>query len=363
MKAALIALLVGLLLIIDAFGLSIQSVGTRLEESVQTNGIVRVIPEITDLGSGRVIFTIFTVAVVIENVANLYALEIRFRWNTTYLNYGDHTLTIPAENYSSPQLPSPYGGVLHAPSLVVKDEVDTTAGTYWGAFETLGDSGFTGNGTVFLMTFLLKEQFNTDVWLVMDITYANMGDESEPPILQDGLVRVPGIFREIAVTNVVASRTLVGREYEIKINVTVTNKGEFEEYFTLRTYWEAQGAGIWIRVRGATLQVNETKAFTTIENAVYLGYTNYSVWAQAEPLLGELNPTDNTLADGWFIITIPGDMDADRDVDIYDIVQITRFYRESIPLTWPTPPQDINGDGDVDLDDVIIAAAHYGESW
>jgi hypothetical protein len=266
-RVALIALIVGVLLIIDAFGLSIQPVRTRVEEPVQTSRIVRVIPEIIDPGSGRVIFQCFTVAVVIENVADLYAFEIGFRWNTTYLNFADPTLTIPVEDYSTPQLPSPYGGILHAPSLVVRDEVDTTAGTYWGAFTTLGDSGFTGNGTVFLMTFMVKEQFNTDVWLVMDITYANLGDEYEPPILQDGFVRIPGIFREIAVTNVAASRTLVGREYEFKINVTVTNRGEFEEYFTLRTYWDATGAGIWGHVRGATLQVNETKTFTTIRSA------------------------------------------------------------------------------------------------
>lgn len=366
MRVAFIALVVGMLLTTDAFGLSIQLVKTSIEEPLQADGMVRVIPEIVNLGSGGVIGQYFTVAVVIEDVADLYGFEIRFRWNTTYLNFASHLLTIPVEDYPTPQTPSPYGGILHAPRLVVKDEVNTTAGTYWGAFATLGGSGFTGNGTAFLMTFRVKEQFNTDVWVVMNITYADLGGGpiGPFPIIQDGLVRIPGIFREIAITNVTASRTLVSHGYNIIVNVTVTNRGEIKESFRLVTYWNsATVSGIWGSVRGASLQVNETKTFTIIRNASQPKYHNYSMWAQAGPLLGESNTADNKFTDGWVCITTPGDMDFDFDVDIYDLLTIVDVYGENIPLTWPILPQDIDGDGDVDIYDVVIAASHYGESW
>jgi hypothetical protein len=215
------------------------------------------------------------------------------------------------------------------------------------------------------MTFMVKEQFNTDVWVVMDITYADFdGSPIGPfPTMEDGLVRIPGVSREIAITNVASSRTLVGHGCSIVVNVTVANQGEIMESFHLKSYWNSTTvSGIWGRVRGASLQVNETKTFTIIRNASQPKFHNYSMWVQAGPLLGELNITDNTLMDGWVCISTPGDMDFDFDVDIFDMVTMVDIYKESISLTWPIPPQDIDGDWDVDIYDVVLAASNYGKS-
>ncbi|TET62506.1 hypothetical protein E3J49_08120, partial [Candidatus Bathyarchaeota archaeon] len=96
----------------------------------------------------------FTVACVIEDVADLAGLDIQMAWNKTYLSYVSHTQTMTVEDYPAVQPPSPYAGIIHDPPLKLKDLVNTTEGTYWAAFATLGGPSFDGDGTVFTMTFV-----------------------------------------------------------------------------------------------------------------------------------------------------------------------------------------------------------------
>ncbi|MFQ6068248.1 MAG: hypothetical protein ACE5KD_01770, partial [Candidatus Bathyarchaeia archaeon] len=77
----------------------------------------------------------------------------------------------------------------------------------------------------------------------------------------------------------------------------------------------------------------------------------------------ETETGDNTLVDGWVFVTLAGDVDADRDVDIFDIVRMAGVYGKSKPDPQYDPDCDIDGDGDVDIYDIVIAAGNYGESW
>ena len=114
--------------------------------------VVRVVPEVVELGPEHVIGNQFTVAVVLENVRGLSGFDLGFSWNCTYLNYVNHTLTAPVEDYHLIQEPSPYPGIIHKPSFPLKDEV-ICPDTYWGAFSTLEGPLFNGSGTAFTMTF------------------------------------------------------------------------------------------------------------------------------------------------------------------------------------------------------------------
>lgn len=70
------------------------------------------------------------------------------------------------------------------------------------------------------------------------------------------------------------------------------------------------------------------------------------------------NVTDGTVDIG---VTIPGDVDTDFDVDIFDIVKIARVYGSQEGEPEYIFKCDINRDRDIDILDVVIPAGNYGE--
>jgi hypothetical protein len=156
---------------------------------------VRVFPEVVELQTGWVVGHNFTVAVIAENVSNLYAFDLKLEWNTTYLEYLNHTITVPLENYSDPAFPSPYSGILHSPITVVQDDVNESAGFLRVICNSeTPASGFTGNGTILTMTFQVKTQSISETDVSLHLAQTELVDNNALPILHaatDGLVRIP----------------------------------------------------------------------------------------------------------------------------------------------------------------------------
>lgn len=96
-----------------------------------------------------------TVAVRIEDVEDLYGLDIMIAWNTTWIEYVSHVAKIPVESYPD--------GVLHGPVLWVSPpdgKINETAGTYRVACSSFGippPPSFNGIGIAFEMTFRIKD--------------------------------------------------------------------------------------------------------------------------------------------------------------------------------------------------------------
>jgi hypothetical protein len=129
----------------------------------------------------------FTVAVKIINVTNLYGLDIKFSWNTTFLEYVTRSVRVPRNTYLD--------GVLWNPILTLADEVNATAGTYWIAFSSVNPApAFNGSGTVFTMTFKVKHhpvQPEPDANITLELYSTDLPDRGANPIphtRQDGTV-------------------------------------------------------------------------------------------------------------------------------------------------------------------------------
>jgi len=156
-KAASAIMLILCVTSVSVFAFNIQPFGADLCERCG-NTVVKVIPETVELGPENVTGKEFTIACVIEDVMDLAGVDIQFMWNTTYLDYVSHTRTAPVEDYPTSIPPSPYGGIVHQPLLTLADEPNDSPGIYWVAFATLGGPSFNGSGTVFIMTFRVKNQ-------------------------------------------------------------------------------------------------------------------------------------------------------------------------------------------------------------
>jgi len=123
--------------------------------------------------------------------------------------------------------------------------------------------------------------------------------------------------------------------------------------------------GITIASQIITLTSGNSTTVTFIWNTTGVAYDYYGIYALIAALPGENDTTDNYLADGRVTVTIPGDVNGDRIVDIFDIGTISAHW-------YPGPPigpsgfdtnADINNDGNIDIFDIGITSSHWGQSW
>lgn len=162
---------------------------------------------------------------------------------------------------------------------------------------------------------------------------------------------------DIAVTDVTPSKTVVGQGYSMSINVTVANQGNYTENFNVTVYANTTE----IETQEITLSSRSSTTITFTWDTTGFAKGNYTVSAVADTIPGETNTTNNNFIDGWVIITLVGDVNADGIVDIEDIYLISLSYGAIIGTPEYKPNLDINDDGIIDIEDVYIAALHYGE--
>lgn len=147
-----------LLIIMPVFILLTTSLGTRsiLTFAAQAKTTIKVEPASNEFGNsnGSLIAipgTNFTVTIKIYDATALYGLDLKLKWNTTFLRHLSHSVRVPKDNNAE--------GILWNPVLNLADEVNTTAGTYWIADASMWPApSFNGAGTVFTMTFEIAKQ-------------------------------------------------------------------------------------------------------------------------------------------------------------------------------------------------------------
>jgi len=166
---------------------------------------------------------------------------------------------------------------------------------------------------------------------------------------------------DIAVTNVIASKTLVGQGYPISINVTVRNQGDYTENFTVTAYANTTR----IQTKTVTLTSGNSITVTFTWNTTGFAKGNHTISAYVTPIPHETDTTDNTFINGWVFVTIAGDVTSvepeipDGSVNMRDISAIFAKF-----MTTPTDPEwnpnmDINGDNVVNMRDIGIACNNF----
>jgi len=291
----------------------------------------------------------FTIDVVVADVANLYGVDIQFKWDPSILEYVSHIAKIPVETYPD--------GILHEPGMFVMDDVDAVAGTYRVAYASMNPAPpFDGAGTIFEIAFHAK----TNGTCVLEIFSSDLVDRSAnsiPHNVMSGIVEITAVH-DLAVTDIQVSKNVVGQGYCTRINVTIANHGNFHESSNITLF----ANGTIIDVASATI-LNSSLITISFFWIISWDKGNYTISSYVTPVLGETNTEDNTLIDGWVFVSISGDVDGDKDVDIYDVVKITGIYRSEIGNPNYKANSDINCDGIIDIYDVVICTSHYAQSW
>jgi hypothetical protein len=119
---------------------------------------------------------------------------------------------------------------------------------------------------------------------------------------------------------------------------------------------------IAIQNQTVTLESGASTTLTYTWNTTRFAKGNYTISAYAWSVPGETDTDDNTrAADGCVCVSIVGDLDCDRDVDLYDAVRLLARYGCKKGMPCYDPVCDIDGDGDIDLYDAVALLTHYGE--
>ena len=163
---------------------------------------------------------------------------------------------------------------------------------------------------------------------------------------------------DVAVIDLNPSKTVVGQGYNISIEVSVQDFGVFSETFNVTAYLNTTIIGTQM----VSLASAEETELLFDNSTVNMTEGKYNVSATAGPVSGQTNTTDNSLADGLVIVTIPGDLNGDGSVDIYDAIILGKAFNSTPNSPNWNPNADINGDGSVDIYDAIIMAENFGQT-
>ena len=294
------------------------------------------------------IHTTFQINVSVSQVTDLAAWEFKLYYPNKYLN---------ATQIQEGSFLKTAGQT----SFFVKEFTDNyneTHGVIWAFCTLIGQGpGATGNGTLATVTF--KAKFVGTA--VLKLAETDMLDSQMPPnhishVTKDGTVNIIG--HDIAVTHVIPLKTIIGQGCTANINVIIVNQGAFTETFNVTLYANTT----LIETKEITLNSNASIIITFTWNTTGFVKGNYTAWAYAWPVQGETETEDNTFTDGVVYVGIPGDINGDGIVDIYDALLLAGAYGATSGQPNWNPNIDINGDGIVDIYDAIILAGNYGEA-
>ncbi|UCG37509.1 MAG: hypothetical protein JSV64_04360 [Candidatus Bathyarchaeota archaeon] len=180
-----------------------------------------------------------------------------------------------------------------------------------------------------------------------------------------GFINVTSDLHDVAVTSLGHSKSgclpkaTVGQGFKVSMNVTVENQGGFIENFNITV--KANTTEIF--KTSVILNPGENHTLTFDWNTTLFSKGNYSLNANADVVPGETETSDNSFVDGVVLITLAGDVDGDRDIDIFDIVRMAGAYGVSKPHPKYDSNSDVDDDGDIDIFDIVAAASNYGKSW
>lgn len=246
--------------------------------------VIRVSPE----NGSAIIGSNFTIKVEILNVKDLYGLDVQLSWDSSKLHCVDHEKTIPVESHE--------GGVLHGPTVSVKDDVDESAkmdGSEAGAMYWLVEASalpavpFTGNGSFFTMTFQVLRAEACDIHIVAAV-----------------LARLKGIRIECRLSDGHFLGTRL--EHDVSVQLGIPRKawvnGSTCLNATLLNYGLSDESVIGLKLFVENVMIKETIVESLAVNGSYVMTGkwiptvagDYEVEVRATPVSGENKTWDNT---------------------------------------------------------------------
>ena len=168
----------------------------------------------------------------------------------------------------------------------------------------------------------------------------------------------PPLTFGVVVAGVTSSKSVVGQGYSLNISVTAVDLGTPE---TLNVTVYANTTYVTFQNVTVSSGTSTTLALTWDTND--FTYGNYTISAYAWPVPNETNSASSHRTGGTVYVGIPGDLNGDGTVDIYDAILLAGAFNSQPGMTNWNANADINGDGIVDIYDAIILAGNFNQHY
>lgn len=169
----------------------------------------------------------------------------------------------------------------------------------------------------------------------------------------------------LEISSISANKRVVGLNCVMTLGINVTNYGVAAETFNASFFANSTIISEILNV------AVEAQNFTIVifEGLVTgLAYGNYSISATITPVTNETELSDNFIDNLWIFITILGDINGDKWVDMYDALILAGDFMFPVhpcvyPWNPPPPEADLNNDGSINIYDAILMASNFGKHW
>lgn len=170
----------------------------------------------------------------------------------------------------------------------------------------------------------------------------------------------------LGIVSIAASKNVVGLGRRLSLGINVTNSWNETETFNATFY---ANSTIIQEISNVTVEAQNSTTVTFKWTTTGFSYGNYSISAFITAIPNETDLSDNFIDNLWIFVTITGDINADRRVDIYDAVLFVGPWIYPVHpaiYPWHDPLQaikDFDDDGHVTIYDAILLAMNFGKHW
>jgi hypothetical protein len=166
------------------------------------------------------------------------------------------------------------------------------------------------------------------------------------------------LVHNIAVTDVIASSSIVYQKEIVTIQVTVENQGDYSESFNVSCY--ANSVLVGFQPVSLTSRGSVNLAFPWNTSGFARG--NYVIKAVASVVSGESYLTDNTRNDGTVQVKLLGDINNNGIVDVFDTFALGKAFGSTPGQPNWNEEADLNGDNVVNTSDLSGLVNSFGRT-
>lgn len=309
--------------------------------------------------TNRTFGSTFPVNITVANVSDLTCWQLAISYDPSILGYANFSL--PSDHIFGEQ------------SVLMSADYSIPGYAIFGVALLYNGTSYTGSGTLCQLNLTILP-INSSLPATSSIAFANLGSDTflldsslseiDISVLSSSFTLVPS--PDIAITEIVPWKTVIGKGYAGNFSVSAENQG----------YWSACNSNI-------TFSANLTQVSTIVDmeleiqelvtmlfnwNTTDFVYGNYTIAAFASPILGETDTFDN-----WYTclvpvhVGVPGDVSGptqgvfDGTTNMRDINYLILLFNTNPSSPNWKPNADVNNDGTVNMRDIQIAILNFNK--